>query len=94
MRRFSADTHIHTDPCHGDTPENTARGIVNSGIDVFAITDHAASLLKSEEPAERYLKVKAEIRKLTKGTSRRILGLFGVEMSIVFGGIRHHVGYI
>ena len=65
MRRFNADPHIHTDPGHGDTPENTAVGIVNSGIDVFAITDHASALLKSEKPAERFLKVKAELEKFS-----------------------------
>jgi len=94
MSRFNADLHIHTDPGHGDTPENTAEGIVASGIDVFAITDHASALLKSENPAERYLDVRKTIRKLVGGTRRRILGLFGVEMSIIFEGISHHVCYI
>lgn len=42
---YSADLHIHTDVLesgriHGDTPDNIARGIVNSGVDVYAITEH------------------------------------------------------
>lgn len=94
MRRFNADFHIHTDDGHGDTPENAAVAIVESDLDVFATTDHASGLLRNEKPVERFLDVKNAIVKLTEGSKRKILALFGFEARIIFGNISHHVGYI
>ncbi|MBI4232470.1 hypothetical protein HY605_04525 [Candidatus Peregrinibacteria bacterium] len=91
--RFKADLHLHTDydeergRRHGDKPENIAGGIVESGLDVFAITEHNAV-------SERFFDVCDEVERLTEGTGREVLGLLGTEMTVVFEGHRYHIGYV
>lgn len=91
--RYCADLHIHTDhnpnngSWHGDRPENIARGIVESGIDVFAITEHNAV-------SDRYFQVLEEVERLMDGKGREILGLLGTEMTVTFERHNYHVGYV
>lgn len=91
--RFKADLHLHTDydeergRRHGDKPENIAGGIVESGLDVYAITEH-------NRVSERFFEVGEEVARLTEGTGREVLGLLGVEMTVTFDGSRYHIGYI
>lgn len=85
--RFTADLHMHTDPGHGDSPQNIAMGIVNSGIDAYAITEH-------RHPSDRAFDVRNEVEKILYGSGLRIAGLIGVELNLAFGGGMYHAGYI
>ncbi len=91
--RFRADLHIHTDHdeyrnrWHGDHPERIAAGIVNGNLDTYAITEH-------NKMTQHSFDVREEIARLTEGTAKEILGLFGVEMTVKFGDYRYHLGYI
>lgn len=101
--RFTADLHIHTDywndrpnPIwHGDYPVRIAAGIVESGLDVAAITEHY-------RPSERYFDVKDEVARLTEtgdhepntnGNGKPLI-LLGTELTGTFANIRYHVCYV
>lgn len=103
--RFTADLHIHTDHWndrkrpiwHGDYPERIAAGIVESGVDVAAITEHY-------RPNERYFEVMDEVARLTgaprtdggiiDGCGGSPLIVLGTELTGTFDRVRYHVCYV
>ncbi len=91
--KFKADLHIHTDHdpirdrWHGDRPERIAKAIVDSDLDLYAITEH-------NQVSERFFEVAEIIEELTDGVRREIVGRLGVEMTVMFDGYRYHIGYI
>lgn len=93
MRRFLADIHMHTDynvdeeRWHGMPPATLAEAIVQSPLDVVAITEH-------NRVHDRYFDVREEIARLTEGTGREILTILGMELTVTFEGNRYHVGYL
>lgn len=90
---FRGDFHIHTDfdPVrnyrHGEKPELIAKALVDSQLDVVAITEH-------NKVTDRTFQVKEEISRLTEGTNREIAVLFGAEISVTFQRYLYHVGYV
>ncbi|MEK7673051.1 MAG: hypothetical protein AAB373_04155 [Patescibacteria group bacterium] len=92
-----ADLHVHTDYnpetrfWHGDKPKNIARGIVDSKLDIYAITEHNH---RGNKVGPRFFQVQERVAELLQGTAREALGLLGVELSGVFEGKKYHVGYI
>lgn len=85
--RFTADLHMHTDPDHGDNPKNIAMGIVNSGVNAYAITEH-------RHPSDRAFDVRNEIERILYGSGLRIFSAIGVELNLDFGGGMYHAGHI
>lgn len=90
---YRADFHIHTDynehrkHQHGEKPDLLASAIVNSPLDVVAITEHNKVSLKAFE-------VKEAIDRLIGDSKRKILVLLGVELSVNYGGFQYHIGYL
>lgn len=87
LMRFTADLHTHTDVGHGDHPKNVAQGVVSSGVDVYAITEH-------RHPSDRAFDVQNEVESILDGSGRKVLGLIGVEVNLSFGGGMYHSGHI
>lgn len=97
--KYTADLHLHTDYneerdyWHGDRPERIAAGIVESGVDVYAITEH-------NRTSSRFFDVKGEVARLLEiegereGVQREVLGLLGTEMTVTFDGTTYHVGFV
>jgi predicted metal-dependent phosphoesterase TrpH len=90
---YRADFHIHTDydelkkRRHGEKPDLLAAAIVESPLDVVAITEH-------NKISEKAFEVKAAIKALTSDIKRKILVLLGVELSVRYRGYPYHLGYI
>lgn len=91
--RYTADLHIHTDydpernRWEGGRPEKIAEGVVRSGVDVFAITEH-------NQVSERFFDTEDEVNSLLEGTGREVLALLGVEITVIYQDFKYHVGYI
>lgn len=75
------------DRWHGDKPKKIAAGIVESGVDVFAITEH-------NKVSERFFDVEEEVNALLEDTEREVLALLGTELAVIFQGFRYHIGYV
>lgn len=88
-----ADLHLHTDydliedKWHGCTPPEMAEAIVESGLDVAAITEHG-------RVSANYFDTQSCVRKLIEDTGRNILLLPGFEVPLIIGQTRVHIGYI
>lgn len=91
--QFLCALHLHTDVFpphlnkkgypirHGATPRNIAKYIVNSGLDLFAITEHIQTVQGDiRNSFRRFQEVCEEVDKL-KG-NKKIDGKYGVELSM------------
>jgi hypothetical protein len=98
---LTVDLHIHTDrdlagrdSWHGDKPRRVAKGIIASGINGYAITEH------NEPCVPRFLEVRAfidqrnENRRKEGKSIREIQGLLGAEFTVFFERFPFHIGYI
>lgn len=85
---MKADLHIHTKHPHGDfDPDQLAREIVGSGLDICALTDARAIHPSAFD-------TRARIFDLAETVGRRVVTLIGAEAGLEWEGLRYHVGLI
>lgn len=95
MLTFTADIHMHADAerggkgRHGEKPKSLASAIIDSGLDVYAVSEH-------HYVTEETRKVHDKLEGVMTGRKhkRPIVGFDGVELSASYKGLPFHIGYV
>jgi hypothetical protein len=95
MYPFTADIHMHPDGRrngrgrHGERPKLLATSIADSGLDVYALSEH-------HYVTEETGKVHDKMQGLMTGRKkkREIVGFDGVELNASYKGLPFHIGYV
>jgi hypothetical protein len=95
MYPYTADIHLHADgkrngrSRHGEKPKVLATSILESGVDVYAISEHHYVTEETE-------KVHSKLAGVMTGRKRKreIVGFDGVELGASYKGLPFYIGYV